>query len=54
MSTILPLVFFLVLWPLVGMPWISFLPLYGVALLISWVSSSFAMMVSAAFFDIDT
>jgi hypothetical protein len=50
-STVLPAAFFMVLWPLVGLPWAALPLAYAVSLLISWTSSSLAVLVSAAVFD---
>ena len=50
-STVLPLAFYVVLWPLVGLPALAMPVAYGASLLISWTSSSLAVLVSAAVFD---
>ena len=53
-SMLLPLVFHLVLFPLVGLPWIAFPATYAVTLLHSWISTSSGIMLSALVFDTET
>ena len=50
-STVLPFAFYVVLWPMVGLPLLAWPLAYGASLLISWTSSSLAVLVSAAVFD---
>jgi len=50
-STLLPLAFYIVVFPLVGLPIMSLPATYAVTLLHSWVSTSLAVALSAIVFD---
>ena len=51
LSTVLPFAFYVVIFPMVGLPWIAFPATYAISILHSWVSTSLGVALSALIFD---
>ena len=51
LSTVLPLAFYIIIWPMIGLPWIAFPATYAISILQSWVSTSLGVALSALIFN---